>query len=340
MPYSLRRPLMYLLLLLPGLLTACSSVALPTQGRATEMITLKVVQTPVLTYGPYFIAQEEGFFREQGLNIELVQFQRSQDAIPALVQGQLDVLGGSLSFGLLNAITRGANIRIVAEKGTYSTSGCTGNGLVARRDLVEKGELKEAAHLKGKRIAVNPASSTGYLLDTLLQTVGLSLADVQTVEVADTVLPEALARGQLDLAFANEPFMTRLLQSGDAVLWQSSDAISPGLSYAFVSYGPNLLEKNPEVGQRFMNAYLKGVRQFMQGKTERNLEIMAKRTELERDLLMRVCWPTFITDGAMNLSRLTDFQTWANQRGYLDQVVPQDRLWDGRFIEAARRQLK
>ena len=71
----------------------------------------------MLSYAPYLVAQEEGFFSEQGLNVELLQFQRSQDAIPALVQGQLDVLGGALSFGFLNAITRGGNIRMVADKG-------------------------------------------------------------------------------------------------------------------------------------------------------------------------------------------------------------------------------
>ena len=58
------------------------------------------------------------------------------------------------------------------------------------------------------------------------------------------------------------------------------------LTYAYpLYYGPAFLDKDPELGRRFMVAYLQGVKQYNEGKTERNLEILQNYTRLDRDLL-------------------------------------------------------
>jgi NitT/TauT family transport system substrate-binding protein len=111
--------------------------------------------------------------------------------------------------------------------------------------------------------------------------------------------------------------------------------VIPDTHYALVRFGPNLLEKNPEAGKRFMVAYLKAVRQYNQGKTARNLDILAKHTKLDKDLLNTACWAQLRNDGHINVQSLIDFQDWALQRGLLDKKIPEDRLNDPSFLKYA-----
>ena len=60
-------------------------------------VKLKVTILPYISYAPLLIAQEEGYFADQGLEIEVVKFSRSPEAIPALVQGRLDAAGSFMS---------------------------------------------------------------------------------------------------------------------------------------------------------------------------------------------------------------------------------------------------
>ena len=95
------------------------------------------------------------------------------------------------------------------------------------------------------------------------------------------------------------------------------------------------MEENPDAGRRFMVAYLKAVWQYNQGKTERNLEILAEYTGLDRELLNQACWPTARNDGQINVESILDFQAWAVEKGYLDSLVTEEQFWDPGFVEYA-----
>ena len=84
-----------------------------------------------------------------------------------------------------------------------------------------------------------------------------------------------------------------------------------------------------------MVAYLKGVQQYNQGKTERNLEILANHTELDREFLMKACWPAFRDDGKISVQSVLDFQSWAMDKGLLDNPVEETQFWDPSFVEYA-----
>ena len=99
-------------------------------------------------------------------------------------------------------------------------------------------------------------------------------------------------------------------------------------------------EENPDAGRRFMVAYLKAVRQYNQGKTERNLEILAKYTKLDKELLTEACWPSFRSNGRINVRSILEFQDWAVKAGLLDNRVTVDQFWNPGFIEHANKILE
>ena len=84
-----------------------------------------------------------------------------------------------------------------------------------------------------------------------------------------------------------------------------------------------------------MVGYLKAVRQYNQGKTARNVEIVSKHTNLDPTLLEETCWPPIRDDGQIDIDSVLKFQSWSLNKGLLDSIVPATQFWDDRFIKSA-----
>ena len=306
--------------------------------QAAKPTHLKAVVFPFLSLSPFFIAQEEGYFAEQNLNVEFVKIAENV-AFTALAKGELDVWSGMMAIGSLNAIQRGSHIRFVAPRGSFAPDGCPFLAMVARKALVDAGQLERPAQLKGRNVAWYRGSVEEYFLDKVIQKDGLTIDDLTKITIPPPADMGAMEKGNLDLTVAGEPWVTRLVSSGRGVLWVPVQDAIPGFQFSAIMYGPNLLEKNPDAGKRFMVAYFKGVRQYNQGKTDRNLEIIAKYTRLDQKLLEKACWPQFRNDGRMNIQSIKDFQDWAVAKGYLDRALPEDAFMDWSFIEHANKVL-
>jgi len=70
-----------------------------------------------------------------------------------------------------------------------------------------------------------------------------------------------------------------------------------------------------------MTAYLRGVRQYNQGKTPRNLEIVSRRVQLNPDTARALCWAPIKNDGALDAKSLLDFQKWGVDQGLQIRIV-------------------
>ena len=206
---------------------------------------------------------------------------------------------------------------------------------MARRALVEAGELDNPAQLQGRRIAMDPVTVEGYYVEKLLNSARLTLGDVEIVDIPTPAELDALEKDAVDLTASSEPWVTRISQAGHGILWMPVREVIPDFQFAFILYGPSLLEENPDAGRRFMVAYLKAVQQYNQGKTGRNLELLAEFAGLDEELLAIACWPPFRDDGQINVQSVLDFQAWAVEKGYLDHPVTVEKFWDPSFVEHA-----
>ncbi len=84
-----------------------------------------------------------------------------------------------------------------------------------------------------------------------------------------------------------------------------------------------------------MIAYLNAIRQFIHGKTDRNVEILSKYSGVKRELLLEACWPNLDSTGQIDVNSVLDFQKWAMEKGLLDSLIKEDQFWDPSFIEHA-----
>lgn len=314
----------------------------PEPTKAPEMVHLKISILPFLSYAPIFIAKEEGFYAEQGLDVEFVRIDKTSEAMPALASGEIDVASGFFDVSTLNAVAKGGDIRYVSDKGYLDPATCSGSTWVVRKELVENGTLDDLKNMKGMKIALTPASSAEYALDLLLKDVGLSHKDVEILNIPLAARLEGMGKGTVDMAGVSDPWTIRMVNAGYGLEWKPWNTYMPDFQFSINMYGPNLMRKNPEIGKRYMIAYLKGVRQYNQGKTPRNIEITAKYTEMKPEEVEQSCWMAMRSDGLIDpqIAGMSGFQEWALANGYITTVVPPENLLDLSFVQFANEALK
>jgi NitT/TauT family transport system substrate-binding protein len=325
----------FLIFILSGCLSSDGS---PKDEEVRQLDTVKIMVLPFLSFAPFFIAQEEGYFQEQGIEVESIKFGSPVQAMPALIQGDLDVQAGGVSASLFNAIARGENIKITADKG-HLDSRCSYAAILVTKELFESGELTEIAQLKGKKLATGELGAGSYNYFEMLRKGNLSLEDIEIVSMPPPDRAMALESKAAEGAYLAEPYITKLSDAGIAVKLAGQEEWLPDFQIGYLLYGPSFLENDPELGKQFMVAYLKGVRQYNQGKTERNIQIIQNYTKLDKDLIKRACWPSIHSDGHLNTQTVLDIQDWSFENGYVDEKVTKDQLLDESFIEYANETL-
>lgn len=310
----------------------------PQATTAPASVSLKVVILPFISFAPYWIAQDDGYFKEQGLDVEFVDMTNQQDTLPAMLGGQVDVTSGQVYAAMFNAAAKDGAVKIVADKGYINPDACENIAVIGRKGLFENGDLK-ADRLKGSRMTIVPGSWNEYYLDKLLKALTLTNTTASNTMLASPAVFEAMNAGQVDITVQNEPWVTRLTDAGHVRLTPGISKLLPNSESAVMLFGPKLLGNNAEVGKRFMLAYLKAVRAYNEGKTDHNVAILSKYTKLPADLLQKMCWPSLHPDGALNTDSVLDFQTWAVAKGLINTPATAAQLFDTSFAEYASQQL-
>jgi NitT/TauT family transport system substrate-binding protein len=295
----------------------------------------------------FYVAEELGYFREAGLTTELVHLSASKDMIPFMAQGQLDIAGSGVSAGLFNAIRREIPLRIVADKATGRAAGF-GGALAARKDLVDGGELRGVADLRGRRVAVSGTGAHGhYFLARALAAVGLSVQqDMEIMQIGFPEMPAAIANRALDAAMTVDPILGAGERSGlwTPLIWE--DEIAPGHTAATLAYAPQFVEQDAALGQRFMVGYLRALRlwyeRFITGQRPRAdlIPILIEHSALKN----AETWERYRSNGvnpngSINLQGLADEQEWYVANGYMTDRLDLDQVVDYRFLDFALQQL-
>jgi len=279
---------------------------------------------------PFYMADEEGFFAEQDLEVEFRRLGRAQDIMTALARGDVDVATGMLTMTELGLIASGARIRLVATLGEAQPDACTFLGIVARREHLESGALSDPAQIRRMRFDYNSILPFGYFLDELLRPYGLTTADLDGVDLPPPVALELLRRG--DVTLDAEPYVTMHLETGEAAIWRGLEELLPGYAWSVVMFGPSLLDEHPDVGERLAVALLKGIRQYRLGRTPRNVALVEQATGLSPAQVADSCWPTMSEDGHADAAVFLGYQQWSVAEGLLDRVLESDELVDHRFM--------
>jgi NitT/TauT family transport system substrate-binding protein len=292
-----------------------------------------------------FLAMEEGYFRDVGIDLKLQEFKAGAEMIPPVSTGQIDAGLGGLSAGLFNAINDGLPIKLVADGAMSVDPGYV--GLLVRKKLVDSGRFRSLRDLKGMTVAIPAAGSSPQVqLDAFLRKAGLTLRDVQVEQVgfADQIV--ALRNGAIDAGITLEPSMSTGVSQGVATRVAGSQTVLPGQHQAAVFFGPTLLRDDRELGNRFVAAYLRGVRAYLSGLKDgrvadtpagqRIAEVLAKHTAIkDPKRYMGMALQGVLADGQIpDAAVQRDVDFWTRQ-GLIRKRTDVPATFDRAFATAA-----
>jgi NitT/TauT family transport system substrate-binding protein len=239
-----------------ALLAAPALVA--AQALEKPKLTLAVGGKNLLYYLPLTIAETQGYFKAEGLEVNIVDFAGGSQALRAVVGGSADVVSGAFEH-TVNMQVKGQHLRAFVLQGRAPQ-------IVLGVNPKTMPQFKSVADLKGKKIGVTaPGSSTNIMLNFVLAKAGLKPSDVSIIGVgAGSGAVAAMRSGQIDAISNLDPVVTLLLRSGDLKVVSDTrivaeaDKVFGGPMPAGCLYAPQaFIDKHPNTIQALANAIVR-----------------------------------------------------------------------------------
>lgn len=228
------------------------------QPKETMKVSIAVGGKASIIYLPPAIAEYNGFFKDQALDLSIVDLKGGAQAAQALVSGQVDFASMAVEHAVQSK-AQGVDLVMLALYTRYPAI-----TLVVDSKLKDK--VKGIADLKGMKVGVtSPGSATHKALLSLMDKAGLKPSDVEIIGVGTDTMPAALESGKVQAAFGLDPWVTQETTSGKAfVLYdlrtkKDTQALY-GDDYPFVGLVTrrDVMTKNPELVNRVVNAVVRG----------------------------------------------------------------------------------
>src|SRR5881397_2178373 len=162
-------------------LTVVAALSLSAHAQAPEKakLTIGVGGKTLFYYLPLTIAERNGYFKAEGLDVEIQDFPGGARALQALIGGSVDVVSGAYEHTITQQ-AKGQNIEALVLQGKYA-------GIVLGMSKDKAAQYKSPADLKGMKIGVTaPGSSTNMFVNVLLAKDGLKPDDVSIIGVGAT----------------------------------------------------------------------------------------------------------------------------------------------------------
>jgi len=176
----MRRSLLTLFPLVLGVLAAAMPSAVLAQAPEKPKLTIGVGGKPLFYYLPLTIAEQKGYFKAEGLDVEIQDFPGGARALQALLGGSVDVVSGAYEHTITQQ-AKGQNIEALVLQGKYSA-------IVLGMNKAKAAQYKSPADLKGMKIGVTaPGSSTHFMVLYMMAQAGLKPDEASFVGTAATI---------------------------------------------------------------------------------------------------------------------------------------------------------
>lgn len=284
---------------------------------------------------PWAIAQEEGIFAANGLNVQLKWFDGYLESLQAFSAGQLD-----------------ANCQTLNDTIAFAPNSINGQVVVLVNDnsagndkIIVAENINTIQDLKGKKVALEEGLVDDFLLSLALEKNGMSRKDIQVVNLETGAAAAAFAAGQVEAVGAFPPFwLTALKRKGSKELLSSAEF--PGAIPDLLVVSQKLVNERPEVVQGLVKTWF-DIREFMQKNPEKADAIMAKRANVTVEEFQLFKQGTKFFTVEDNLEAFAPGNTMKNmpyaaqemtkfmlEVGLIKQPADLTKLFDDRFIKA------
>ena len=270
------------LLLFAALVTGCAERSTPAASVQENDASLKIGYLPSPGHLLYFVAQEEGFFKDEGLNTELVMFGENNSELAALESGKIDV-GAFGSSELITFLGDGHDITV------FGGAMIAGHGLIVKPELVEGIPQDEWSLelLKGKNIGVEGVDSGHIVYRSAAKKLGLEDSIHFNVFADGADAYNSLKNDDIDAAILYAPY--RILAEDEGYVILSNSGKVSGFENHVCCRQASLsssLEKDPDTYEAFLRALIRAYR-FYQTEPDKTIKDVQKYVDVEEDSLKK-----------------------------------------------------
>lgn len=242
---------------------ALAGVAALAATGAAGAQTVSIGVQPWLGYGPLWVAAEKGYFEENGVDAELVNFTWDQDMSAALASGNVNIMSAATNT-MISLLNTGTDIKafLILDAAFEADA------------ILAPEEVDSIADLKGLSVAYERGATSDLLLNYALRENDMSIEDIEPVQMAAADAGLALIAGQVDVAVTYEPYISAALAQGEnhKVLYTAAER--PGLISDVLIAETGYIEENPEIIQGVIRAWDQAV-QFIEENPDEGGKIIA-----------------------------------------------------------------
>lgn len=253
-------------------LSACSASTGGTQNADGETTVAMGIQ-PWLGYGPWYIADEKGYFSDEGVDVTLTNFMTDADMTAAFAAGRIQ-MANAASHSALKFMEQDLDISIVLLLDASQTADA----------ILADSSIQSVADLKGTSIAFEEGSVSNLLLGYALQENGMTLDDITPVPMGPSEAATALIGGSVPAAVTYEPYISEAEANSDDFHTLFTAAEKEGLISDVLVVNNDFLKENPEAVQSVVNAWGPAIA-FYQSDTDEARSIIAESVGSEASAL-------------------------------------------------------
>jgi NitT/TauT family transport system substrate-binding protein len=241
--------------------TAAVAATIPDKAEAGSV---RMAVDPWLGYGPWHIAQAQGFFKANGLSdVQLVNFNEDKDRAAAIAGGQVDVASIPTHTALLLAQS-GVKLKIILLL-DFSLSA----------DAIASDKIGSIAQIKGQSVAYEEGSTSDILLNYALAQQGLTINDIKKVPMPAAQAGAALIAGQVPVSVTYEPYLTSAMNQNKKIKLIYSAGKDPGLVSDVLVATDDALQKHPGQVLALVKSWGQGL-QYYRANQQAGRAIIAK----------------------------------------------------------------
>lgn len=279
-------------------------------------------------------------FEKENLDVKIQTVPPSEMTV-LLAQGQVDVIGNSMSASHLNLVATGVNVKFVFPFSTPNLNGTT-RGLWVSNKVVG-GDGFQTSDLIGKRIGTSTGATynpNGYTFENVFkkEKPDVTVKDFVFERLDSASLAASILNGAIDAVNTSPPYADEIAKSGCCTLVPGS---YPPFQLGFWTFGPKLLEDPAmeQVGLAFLRAIARTQATYLQGNYYQDPKVSAAIAEIQKAPLEVVQarvnenWPNkcFVMDAEPNMK----FQDWyfLNDALSFKDALTEDKVFDQRWAK-------
>ena len=227
------------------------------------------------------IAYGKGFFKDEGLDVEMSYIQGGRFALEAVLSGSAE-FGGIVEVNIAYIAFAGVRNFISPANIVSSTS----SAIIARKSS----GISKPSDLKGKRLALSPAMTSDIYARRVLQKYGMTEKDVELVKVMPLAMQGTMAADGADAASIWQPFVYNIERQlgDDAIIFKDPDVYT---GYEMYAVGRDYAEKNPEIVKSVLRAS-RTAENFAKENREEAQEVVAREIRLDVEIVAGI-WDEF-----------------------------------------------